>query len=192
MESFGRAALETGRGPMATLAGVALLGFAAGVAASLSKRAATEVAISAVDDWVEALSIEHRQIEELFEQILSAGETEALKRSKLFRKLDRALSRHAFAEEQVVYPTLGEHGSEADARRLSGDHFDQRALLHAIDVLDRNDPNWREQLRKLYKAFAAHAYDEDHVVYPNLRARLSPEDNARLHRDLAKRSARLA
>ena len=71
MQSFGRAALETGRGPMATLAGVALLGFAAGVAASLSKKAATEVAIGAVGDWVEALAAEHRQIEGLFEQILT-------------------------------------------------------------------------------------------------------------------------
>jgi len=192
MQSFGRAALETGRGPMATLAGVALLGFAAGVAASLSKRAVTEVAIGAIEDWVEALAVEHRQIESLFEQILSAGETEAVKRAKLFRRLDRALSRHAFSEEQVVYPTLSEHEADADARRLSADHFDQRALLHGIEALDRNDPTWREAVRKLYKAFAIHAHHEDHEVYPALRARLSPEENARLHRDLAKRSARLA
>ena len=181
MQSFGRAALETGRGPMATLAGVALLGFAAGVAASLSKRAVTE-----------ALAAEHRHLEGLFEQILSAGETETLKRAKLFRRLDRVLSRHAFAEEQVVYPTLSERQAEADARRLSADHFDHRAMLHAIDALDRNDPGWREAVRKLYKAFAGHAHDEDNDIYPALRARLSPEENARLHRDLAKRSARLA
>ena len=45
VQSFGRAALETGKGPMSTLAGVALLGFAAGVAASLSRKAATEASI---------------------------------------------------------------------------------------------------------------------------------------------------
>ena len=192
MQSFGRAALETGRGPMATLAGVALLGFAAGVAASLSKRAATEVAIGAVEDWVEALAAEHRNIEGLFEQILSAGETETLKRAKLFRRLDRVMSRHAFAEEQVVYTTLGQHEADAEARQLSADHFDHRAMLHAIDALDRNDPSWREAVRRLYKSFAGHAHHEDHDIYPALRARLSPEENARLHRDLAKRSARLA
>ena len=109
-------------------------------AASLSKRAATEVAIGAVEDWVEALAAEHRNIEGLFEQILSAGETETLKRAKLFRRLDRVMSRHAFAEEQVVYTTLGQHEADAEARQLSADHFDHRAMLHALDALDLESP----------------------------------------------------
>ena len=161
MQSFGRAALETGRGPMATLAGVALLGFAAGVAASLSKKAAT-------------------------------GETDTVRRTKLFRKLDQALARHAFAEETVIYPTLSETEADPEARRLAGDHFDIRGRLHRIEALDKTDPAWSENLRGLYRAFAGHAHDEDHEVFPVLRERLSPQQNAQLTRDLAKRSARLA
>ena len=192
MQSFGRAALETGRGPMATLAGVALLGFAAGVAASLSKKAATEAAIGAVGDWVEALAADHRRIEDLFEQILTAGETDKLKRAKLFRKLDQALAQHTFAEETVVYPTLSEAEADPDARKLAGDHFDIRGRLHRIEALDKSDPAWGESLRGLYRAFAGHAHDEEHEVFPALRERLSPQQNAQLTRDLAKRSARLA
>ena len=192
MQSFGRAALETGRGPMATLAGVAILGFAAGIAASLGKKAATEAAIGAVGDWVEALSAEHRQIEGLFEQTLALGATEQVKRIKLFRKLDRALSRHFFAEEMVVYPTLSEAGADASARKLAGEHFDMRSALHQIEALDRNDPQWNETLRGLYKQFAGHAYGEENEVFPDLRDRLPPDQNARLTRDLAKRSASLA
>ena len=174
MQSFGRAALETGRGPMATLAGVALLGFAAGIAASLGKKAATEAAICAVGDWVEALAAEHRQIEILFEQVLALGATEQLKRVKLFRKLDRALSRHAFAEEMVVYPTLNEAEAHDEARKLAGDHFDMRAKLHVIESLERGDPAWFDELRELYKVFAGHAHDEETTVFPTLRDRLSP------------------
>jgi hemerythrin superfamily protein len=192
MQSFGRAALETGRGPMATLAGVALLGFAAGIAASLSKKAATEAAIGAVGDWVEALAAEHRQIESLFEQTLTLGATEHVKRIKLFRKLDRAMSRHFFAEEMVVYPTLSEAEADESARKLAGQHFDMRSALHLIEALDRNDPQWNEALRELYKLFAGHAHDEENEVFPALRDRLSPQQNARLTRDLAKRSASLA
>ena len=192
MQSFGRAALDTGRGPMATLAGVALLGFAAGLAASMSRKAATEVAIGAVGDWVEALAAEHRQIESLFEQTLALGATEHVKRIKLFRKLDRAMSRHFFAEEMVVYPTLSEAEADESARKLAGQHFDMRSSLHLIEALDRNNPEWNEALRELYKLFAGHAHDEENEVFPALRDRLSPQQNARLTRDLAKRSASLA
>jgi len=150
------------------------------------------VAIGAVGDWVEALAAEHRQIEGLFEQILTTGETDTVRRTKLFRKLDQALARHAFAEETVIYPTLSETEADPEARRLAGDHFDIRGRLHRIEALDKTDPAWSENLRGLYRAFAGHAHDEDHDVFPVLRERLSPQQNARLTRDLAKRAARLA
>jgi hemerythrin superfamily protein len=192
MQSFGRAALETGRGPMATLAGVALLGFAAGIAASVSRRAASEVAQTASGDWIEALIADHRQIETLFEQILTSGETDHGKRAKLFKRLDRALARHSFAEETVVYPTLGEAEAEAEARDLARDHFDFRAKIHAIEALERDDPDWSQTVRSLHTQFMRHAEDEETVQFPALRDRLSPQQNAKLTRDLAKQSARLS
>lgn len=192
MQSFGRAALDTGRGPMATLAGVALLGFAAGLAASMSRKAATEVAIGAVGDWVEALASDHRQIEDLFEQILVAGETEHAKRAKLFKKLDQALSRHTYAEEAVVYPTMSEAEAEADARALASDHFDFRNQIHAIEALERNDPHWGQSVRTLHTQFKRHADKEEDIVFPALRDRLSPQQNARLTREVARRAARMA
>jgi hypothetical protein len=192
MQSFGRAALETGKGPMSTLAGVALLGFAAGVAASLSRRAATEASIEATGDWLEALNAEHVHIARLFEQILALGVTEGAKRQKLFKKLDKVLARHAFAEESVIYPTLVEAELADAARALAGDHFDVRAKLHALEALDRASPDWTERLRDLHEGFSAHARKEETDVYPALRKHLSPQQNEALTTELARRAARLA
>ncbi len=192
MQSFGRAALDTGRGPMATLAGVALLGFAAGLAASMSRKAATEAVIGAVGDWVEALASDHRHVEDLFEQILSSGETEHARRAKLFRKLDQTLSRHAYAEEAVVYPTLSQAEGEKDARLLASEHFDFRSKIHAIGALDRTDPSWGEAVRALHTQFRRHADREEGLTFPALRDRLSPQQNAHLTREVARRAAKFA
>ena len=192
VQSFGRAALETGKGPMSTLAGVALLGFAAGVAASLSRKAATEASIEATGDWMEALSADHAHIERLFEQLLATGVTEHARRAKLFKKLDKVMARHTYAEESAIYPTLVEAELADEARLLASEHFDARSALHVIEGLDRNDPEFGEKIRALRQAFAEHAAKEETEIYPALRHRLSPQQNEALTKDLAKRAARLA
>lgn len=193
VQSFGRAALETGRGPMSTLAGVALLGFAAGVAASLSRKAATEVSIEATGDWRDALIAEHHYIERLFSQISELGPDAARsRRAKLFQKLDKTLARHAFAEESVIYPTLSAAELEAEARALASEHFDIRGHLHGLSTLPPEGEDFAKGLHALRSAFAHHARREEAEIYPALHARLSPQQTSTLTRALAKRAARLA
>jgi hemerythrin superfamily protein len=190
--SFGRAALETSFGPMATLAGVALLGFAAGLAASVGAKAASQAASAGgKSDWLSTIVSEHEEIERLVDQMLAAPEKDAGKRERAGAALAKLIARHAFVEEQAIYPSLLDSGAGDSARQLAGEHFDLRAKLNRLEDAAEDADAWLAALKALGGTLKTHHRAEEDVMFPAHRSQLSPADNAKISRAMGKARAKL-
>jgi hemerythrin-like domain-containing protein len=190
--SFGRAALETSFGPMATLAGVALLGFAAGLAASVGAKAASQAASAGgKSDWLSTVVSEHEEIERLVDQMLAASEKDAGKRERAGAALAKLIARHAFVEEQAIYPSLLDSGAGDAARQLAGEHFDLRAKLNRLEDAAEDAEAWLAALKALGGTLKTHHRAEEDVMFPAHRSQLSAADNAKISRAMGKARAKL-
>lgn len=91
---------------------------AAKVAPAASDEARAEArrkaeSLSASEEWLALILQQHRQIEELVTEALSAQGTDA--RQEAVRELGRVLTGHATAEEAVLYPDVSEFSGKTHA-----------------------------------------------------------------------------
>src|SRR5690606_31685734 len=112
------------RSRMGEIALSAGLGFAAGaLLANPARKLAMEGAEAlATRDWVEALTLEHRAVQKIFEALLQTSERDVGRRKAGLAAIDHALTKHAMQEETVIYPAVRRVDEDA-AQRLFSDHF---------------------------------------------------------------------
>jgi len=172
------------RSRMGEIALSAGLGFAAGaLLANPARKLAMEGAEAlATRDWVEALTLEHRAVQKIFEALLQTSERDVGRRKAGLAAIDHALTKHAMQEEMVIYPALRRVDEDA-AQRLFSDHFEVKTFLSglAFDV-DAASQLWLERLRAFKETLDAHIREEEDEIFPAFRARMSEEENARLTR----------
>jgi hemerythrin superfamily protein len=187
-----QAVRAAGRKGRPKLFGAAFLGFAAGVAVLGARKAAMQATTGLAGDWFAALEADHALADGLFRAIEQTAEDETAKRHLLFSKLVYALAKHQFEEEHVIYPALRQGGRAETPKHLAAEHFDMKHLMHSLSEMDRNDPRWMPTLRELHKLVAEHVREEEEIVFPALRARLSKAENAHLSRAMHREGLKLA
>ena len=101
------------------------------------------------------------------------------RRARLFLKLKRNLSKHALAEEDVIYPLLRERtGAGTDVDRLFHEHAEMKIALARLEDQFAGDEAWSREVRSLRDLIARHAADEETVEFPRLRAALNEKQRA--------------
>jgi hemerythrin superfamily protein len=155
-------------------------GVAVGLAADKARKLAIQSAGAAAGDWFDILKAEHRAVEALFLKLEETSNDQASKRTALFAKIKLALSKHAFQEENVVYPALRKADPEGAARKLNEDHFDIKSLLSDTEQLPKNHSKFMTAMKKLRAVVAAHVKEEEDVVFPAFHAGMAGEANAKL------------
>lgn len=171
-----------GNGQVGVIVGVAAAGFAAGMAASMARKMAAQAPASVKGDWIEALKMEHRIIEKLFDQLVRTSDDDAMKRTALLKTIKGGLAKHDLEESSVIYPALRLHGSEEASRHLSEDHADIKTFLLELDTLEKTDPSWIERARAFQELVMAHVREEEDEIFPSLRLKLSKQENDKLFR----------
>ena len=136
------------------------------VASSIDRRA----------DVIELLVAEHAVIRAGFDAVVH--EWESFARRDRFESLARLLAQHEIAEEEAVYPVLGQLGPEGREVRdalLAAERRGKVLLAGAI-----RQSFWRPGSRrfkatvvKLRDAVEAHAAREEQVAFPLLRRRVN-------------------
>ena len=167
---------------LSAAAGVAALGFVAGMFAVPARKLAhqgLETALSK-NDWFGILKLEHAAVNTLFEQLLQTDETQTKKRTALLLAIKQGLTKHALQEEDVVYPALREAGIEADTKELYAEHADIKTYLHELETKPKDDPHWLERVRSFHSLIQHHVRDEEDEIYPRFQSQLSEEQNSRL------------
>ncbi len=157
------------------------VGFGLGLAATAGRKAAVQAITVAAGDWFDGLKAEHKLAMGIIEVLEKTTEAEPRKRAALLLSLQHALGKHAIQEEDVIYCALRALGDVTDADKLGQDHNAQvKQGLYDLEQIDKTSPAWLVRLATLKADIKAHVAEEEEVVFPRLRDKLSPEENRKL------------
>ena len=166
------------------MAGIAALGFVAGVAATQAKKVAIQGVSLAAGDWLDALKADHRLVEKLFQTLTATSNDQAIKREMLLTKIAYALTKHGIEEENVVYPALMENGRADMARHLTEDHGQVKTFIYELRRTPTDDARWIDTAHRFFESLQHHVREEEEEVFPAFHAALPDEENARITRML--------
>jgi hemerythrin superfamily protein len=174
------------------VAGAAAAGLIAGIAVNAGRKAMTQAAESMTGDWLDALKAEHLMIMELFDEIDTTTLDEVAKRKRLAARIRAAIDKHAFEEENVVYPAIRLSESDELARKLVLEHAEVKTLLYEVEAAEPNAPSFMRTILALRHLVEEHIREEEDEIFPRLRERLTPEADARMTTILHKAGVKLA
>jgi hemerythrin-like domain-containing protein len=175
-----------------SLALTAALGVGAGLLANVARKAAVQAPTALAGDWAEALAAEHRAALAIFDLLEATDDDETSRRTTLLAQLKQAIGKHAFQEENVIYPALRDHGLAPTEAELTREHADVKHFLFQLSALERGDPQWLPTVRALRSAIEPHMTQEENEIFPQLRERLSDDENRALARAMNKEGFKLA
>lgn len=174
-----------------TIAGAAAGGAMLAIAANLGRKFLAQSPI-ATDHWAESLALEHDETLAIFDKMLATDDSQTFKRTMLLGKLAHGLNRHAYSEENVIYPALRESNDVSDAEHLETDHGEVKEFLFRLKHMEADDSAWIDTVREFRTAVEAHARMEEEEIFPRLRTSLTEEKDAMLTAELAKASFMMA
>lgn len=174
------------------IAGAAALGVVAGLAANFGRKLAVQAPTVLAGGWRDALAAEHKAVLRLFELIEATDDSQTARRTVLLTQIKHALSKHAFQEENVIYPALRDHGDAIEAERLVSDHGDVKHALFELERMPRQGDAFISRLRQLRASLETHMRAEEEDLFPALDARLDEAASRELTARMNKEGLKLA
>ncbi|WP_260596901.1 hemerythrin domain-containing protein [Sphingomonas endolithica] len=171
---------KAGSGRTASFVGAAAAGLVTGLVLNLGRKAAVQAPSALAGDWFDAVKLEHRMALALFDKLQATGDENTTQRSVLLTQLKHALGKHAFTEENVLYPALRAWGDTADADKLNHDHGYVKQNLYDLEQMDNASPAFLEKVATFRAEIEEHIREEEEAIFPPLHAALSDADNARV------------
>lgn len=175
-----KTARSAATGPTAKLLGAAAAGLAAGLAVNIGRKAMVQAPSALAGDWFEALKLEHKLALAIFDKLQQTNDSQTGKRATLLMQLKHALGKHAFTEENVIYPALREWGDKADADKLNHDHGYVKQYLYELDGMPNDAPGFLAKVADFRAEIEAHIREEEQAIFPPLHAALGEAGNARI------------
>ena len=196
----GRRAAATGarrtgkaiRSRTAATLGAAAVGLMAGVALNLGRKAAVQAPSALAGDWFDAVKAEHKMALTLFDALQKTSDSDTGKRTTLLTQLKHALGKHAFMEENVLYPALRVNGDRADADKLNHDHGYVKQYLYDLENLDNDPPAYSAKVAEFRAEIEKHIHEEEQAIFPPLHAAMGADGNAKLTAQANKEAFKLA
>lgn len=170
----------------AAVIGAATAGLIVGLAANFGRKAVVQGVTAAQGEWDEGLKAEHRAALKIFDAIEATTEKQRTRRRMFLAQLKHALGKHAFEEENVVYPAMRDHGQVEAADELVHDHGYVKQYLFDLTELSPSDPAWIAKVREFRRDLEKHIHSEEEELFPRLRAALGDEGNEHVTRAMNK------
>lgn len=171
--------------------GAAVAGLAVGLVANLGRKAVVQ-GMTAAGNWSDGLKAEHEATLKIFDLIEETNETQTTKRKMLLTHLKHALGKHAFQEENVVYPVMREHGLEEEADHLNHDHGYVKQFLFELTELAPDQPGWIAKVREFRDRLEEHIHEEEDELFPKLETALGEKGNAHVTAAMNKEGFKVA
>ena len=164
------------------LLGALAAGAAIGIGANWARKFAqqTSESMMAGNAWDEILKLEHKATLAKFDLLLATDDSDTAKRASLIKTIHYALNKHAFQEEQVVYPALREANETVDADHLEHEHGYVKTYLYRLENMAKDSPEFLPTVREFRSLIEEHARMEEEQVYPRFKTALSEEQNAKI------------
>ncbi len=175
-----------------TLIGVAAAGAVLGVAAMIGRKAVVQAPTALAGDWDIALAAEHAATLKVFDALQATTSKNTTKRSMLLANLKHMLSKHAFQEENVIYPALRDAGKTDAADQLNGEHGYVKQYLYELTNCPKDSERFLDILARFRSDLEKHVREEEDELFPNLKAQLSEEQNKLLTKAMNKEGFKLA
>jgi hemerythrin-like domain-containing protein len=175
-----------------TLIGVATAGIAVGIVAMIGRKVAVQAPTLLAGDWDEALKAEHQATLKVVDALQATTASHGTKRGMLLANLKHMLSKHAFQEENVVYPALRDAGRTEEADDLNREHGYVKQALYELTKSVKTDDIFLATLSKLRSDLEAHMDEEENTLFPQLKASLSAEQNAVVTKAMNREGFKLA
>jgi iron-sulfur cluster repair protein YtfE (RIC family) len=158
----------------------------AGVAAvaNIGRKMIVQAPTAMSEDWFEGLAKEHQATLDVIDQMLQTSADHPQKRAMLLMNLKHMLAKHAMQEEHVIYPMLRREEDTETVDSLNSEHGEVKALLYELGEMDKSAPAFTETLEELREALEEHMREEEEVLFPALRKRLSDEENRKMSRSM--------
>ncbi len=172
--------------------GIAAAGLVAGVALNLGRKAMVQAPSALSGDWFDAVKTEHKMALTLFDALSKTSDADRGKRTALLTQLKHALGKHAFMEENVLYPALRVKGDKADADKLNHDHGYVKQYLYDLENLDRGSPEFLAKVAEFRSEIEEHMREEEETIFPPLHAAMGADGNAKLTAQANKEAFKLA
>jgi len=172
--------------------GAAAVGVVAGLTANLARKVAVQGVTAVAGDWMEGLKAEHAMTLKIFDAIEATGNDQGRKRSLLLMQLKHALGKHAFQEENVVYPAMRQHGQTDAADALSHDHAYVKQHLFNLTDTPRDSAAWLTEVRTFRDALERHIREEEDTIFPELHRTLGDDGNKHVTLAMNKEGFKLA
>lgn len=161
----------------AAVISAAAAGLFVGLAANFGRKAVVQGATAARGEWDEGLKAEHRATLRIFDAIEATTGKQRIRRKMFLAQLKHALAKHAFEEENVVYPAMRDRGQVEAADELVHDHGYVKQYLFDLSELSPSDPAWIAKVREFRRDLERHIRSEEEELFPKLRAALGDEGN---------------
>lgn len=127
-------------------------------------------------DVVEVLTQQHREMEELFQQLKQrSGETDELR--NMADQVIIELVRHSVAEERYLYPAVREHvsgGNEIVDHELA-EHARAEQTMKQLEAVPASESRFDELVAQLADEVGHHVQDEEKELFPKFAEHASHE-----------------
>jgi hemerythrin superfamily protein len=122
----------------------------------------------------EFLENDHKQVSEIFQQLMDTHNEATETRDKLFNKLKNALEAHTEAEEKVFYPALRDPQKTHDLTlEAIEEHHVIDQLLEELEGMSKVSDEWMAKLTVLKENVEHHVEEEENDLFPKARQVLS-------------------
>ena len=139
-------------------------------------------------DAIAYLKADHRAVERLFRAFEKAGDRAFRTKRKLVDDMVRELVQHSAIEEQVFYPAARREvpSSTDDVLESLEEHHIVKWLLSELVGMDPADERFNAKEAVLVESVRHHIRDEEHDLFPEVRAQLGRKALVELGEQLQK------
>lgn len=143
-------------------------------------------------DLIELIEQDHHEFERMFAE-LERGAHSADYRKQLVDHLIADLTRHAVAEEQLLYPTARDKLPDGDklVDHEIEEHNEAEEVMKELEGLEPLHPEFEYRVTKLIDEVKHHLEEEESKLLPRVRAACSVDELSNLGKsfELAKKAA---
>ncbi len=125
-------------------------------------------------DAISFLESQHREVEQLFEQIESLGDGSGREKRMIFSEIANKLENHAKLEEKFFYPE-GEEVDEETTFKSYEEHDLVRALIRKIRNTSSSDESFKAKVTILKEVVEHHVEEDEGEYFPECKRAFGEE-----------------
>jgi hypothetical protein len=138
---------------------------------------------------LKVISVEHKEIESIFELISKTENRDSKKRRLLFERLSNLLISHTSAEEATFYRELAADPKEKfDLLEAKEEHRLAEKLLIELGNIDCGDETWLPKLTVLKENIQHHVQEEESKLFKFAKKHIPEEVLVQLGKDFLDKS----